>query len=121
MKFTKSPQQLIDLFDKMSPLTAGVEPRKMFGYPALFVNGHLFSGLHGKDMILRLSELDRLKLIKIGAKIFEPMPGHKMKEYAVVPDSILKKPVALRRWIAKSLSYARTLPPKSPKRKIIKK
>lgn len=31
----------------------------MFGYPACFVNGHIFMGLYREDMIVRLSEEDR--------------------------------------------------------------
>ena len=32
----------------------GVEQRKMFGYPALFVRGNMFAGLVRDTMILRL-------------------------------------------------------------------
>ena len=56
MAWTKSPQSLIDLFDKSVPSGAGVTRRKMFGYPAAFANGNLFIGLHQNDFIMRLSE-----------------------------------------------------------------
>ena len=36
MAWTKSPQSLIDLFDKSVPPGANISRRKMFGYPAAF-------------------------------------------------------------------------------------
>jgi hypothetical protein len=42
MAWTKSPQSVIDLFDKSVPSGVTVSRRKMFGYPAAFANGNLF-------------------------------------------------------------------------------
>ena len=90
MAWRKSPQRLIDLFDAIVPSGTGIERRKMFGYPAAFVNGNLFAGLHQEDFILRLDEPGREALIRdCGAGIFEPMPGRRMREYVVVPAAIL--------------------------------
>jgi TfoX/Sxy family transcriptional regulator of competence genes len=61
MAWTKSPQSLIDLFDKSVPPSATVSRRKMFGYPAAFANGNLFIGLHQNDFIVRVSEEDRVR------------------------------------------------------------
>jgi TfoX/Sxy family transcriptional regulator of competence genes len=53
----------------------------MFGYPAVFVNGNLFAGLHQENFILRLSEAHRTALCsQHGAQLFEPMPGRRMRE-----------------------------------------
>jgi len=38
--WTKSPQSLIDLFEKSVPSGTSVSRRKMFGYPAAFANGN---------------------------------------------------------------------------------
>jgi hypothetical protein len=53
MAWTKSPQSLVDLFDKSVPSGAGVTRRKMFGYPAAFADGNLFIGRHQNDFIMR--------------------------------------------------------------------
>jgi len=66
MAWTKSPQSLIDLFDKSVPSSVTVSRRKMFGYPAAFANGNLFIGLHQNDFIMRLSSQERRLLGQFG-------------------------------------------------------
>ncbi len=117
MQWKKSPPALVELFASVVP-GEPAEQRKMFGYPAAFVNGNLFMALHQEDFILRLSEAERAKLLKVnGARPFEPMPGRKMGEYVVVPASILKNEKDLRKWIGRSLQYAASLPQKTKKAK----
>jgi hypothetical protein len=41
VKWQKSPQDLIDLFASVMPGPPAVQ-RKMFGYPAGFINGNMF-------------------------------------------------------------------------------
>ena len=85
----------------------------MFGYPAAFVNGNMFSSLFQSSMILRLSELDRAACAsQFGARLFEPMPGRPMREYVEVPPQILKSPTLLDTWLRKARDYAAALPPK---------
>ena len=55
MKWQKSSQGLIDLFESVMPGPPAVQ-RKMFGYPAGFVNGNMFMGLFQESMILRLPD-----------------------------------------------------------------
>ena len=113
MKWRKSPQELIDLFERVLP-GPPAETRKMFGYPAAFVNGNLFMGLHQEDLLLRLPEGAREKLLGMdGARVFEPMPGRPMREYVVVPPALLSSPAKLEGWVAKALAYGASLPPKS--------
>jgi TfoX/Sxy family transcriptional regulator of competence genes len=97
----------------------GVEPRKMFGYPAAFVNGNLFAGLHSGGLVLRLPEAERVAFLErvAGAKPFEPMPGRPMREYVVGPESLAAKPTDVRAWMRKALAYGATLPAKSAGRK----
>jgi TfoX/Sxy family transcriptional regulator of competence genes len=67
--------------------------------------------------MLRLSEADRTRFLKqAGTRLFEPMPGHPMKEYVEVPDTLLKKPAELRKWVKKGFVYAEGLPPKVKKK-----
>ncbi len=118
MKFEKSSPEFMEFFAKIAPVGPDIEQKKVFGYPACFVNGNMFTGLHGNSMILRLGETERQQFMQMHeAHIFEPMPGHSMKEYVVVPQSVLDDKTLLTSSIAKSLDYARTLPPKIKKPK----
>jgi len=113
----KSPPELVELFHDVFPPEPATA-RQMFGYPAGFVNGNMFVGLHQESFIVRLGEGDREALLKIdGAKTFEPMAGRPMKEYVVLPGSILSSKPKLMRWVAKALDYGKSLPPKRPKAK----
>jgi TfoX/Sxy family transcriptional regulator of competence genes len=113
MQWRKSPQQLIDLFVSVIPDPPAVE-RKMFGYPAAFVNGNMFMSLFQDDMILRLPESLREDFLKVdGAKIFEPMPGRPMREYVAVPPQVLADKKKLAAWVSRALDYGTSLKPKS--------
>lgn len=110
MAWTKSPQSLIDLFDKSVPSGAGITRRKMFGYPAVFANGNLFIGLHQNDFIMRLSEKDRARFsAEFGERIFEPMKGRPMREYVRLPEELLNDGRKRATWIKRSLQYAETV------------
>ncbi len=116
MHWRKSPQQLIDTFEAVVPGPPAT-PRKMFGYPAAFVNGNMFMGLFQEDMILRLPEAERTELLKVGARIFEPMPGRLSREYIAVPPALLANHEKLRPWVAKALEYGASLKSKTGRSK----
>ncbi len=103
-----------------SEATAGLgESRKMFGYPAAFVNGNMFAGLHEIGLVLRLPEIERRAFLKLeGASRFEPMPGRFMKEYVVAPAGMVDDPATVARWVRRAFAYGSSLPPKaaSPRR-----
>ena len=112
-RWTKSPPALIEAFAAALPDDPRVEPRAMFGYPAAFANGHLFTGLHQDDWMVRLGDAERAKLLALpGAKPFEPTPGRRMREYAVLPAAVAAERRAARRWVAKALAYVAGLPAK---------
>ena len=113
MKWQKSPQGLIDLFESVMPGPPAVQ-RKMFGYPAGFVNGIMFMGLFQESMILRLPVGPREEFLKVfGAKLFEPMAGRPMREYAAVPQSVMRDEKELKTWVRKAFEYGASLKPKS--------
>jgi TfoX/Sxy family transcriptional regulator of competence genes len=115
MAWKKASAELVATFNSVLP-GPPAEPRQMFGYPCAFVNGNMFMGLHEERMILRLAEDDRKRLLGVrGASVFEPMQGRPMKEYVVVPASVLGDDGALRGWVSQSLGYASSLPKKKKK------
>jgi TfoX/Sxy family transcriptional regulator of competence genes len=121
-KFTKSPPEMVALFERVTAGLPMIETRKMFGYPAAFVNGQMFASLFGDAFILRLPDDRREAFIQAhGAHLFEPMPGRPMREYVEVPPALLKRAKELDDWLAQGLAYAQSLPPKSAKAKRLKK
>ncbi len=70
-------------------------------------------GLFVKQFFLRLGENDRGELLRIeGASEFDPMGGRPMREYVVLPDSMLEDQDELQSWLTRSIGYTRSLPPK---------
>jgi TfoX/Sxy family transcriptional regulator of competence genes len=117
MKWRKTPEELVNTFQVALPEDARVERRKMFGYPCAFVNGNMFTGLHQENLIVRLAEEDRQKLVnQKGAEIFAPFPGRLMKEYVSLPADIIGNTKDLKGWMRRSLEYAAALPSKGAKK-----
>src|SRR5882724_11179814 len=118
MAWTKSPQALIDLFDKAVPASANVSRRQMFGYPAAFANGNLFIGLHQNDFIIRLSAEDRTRFsARYGERTFEPMKGRPMREYVRLPEQLLTDARRRAPWLQRSLQFAEAISSRPRSRK----
>ena len=113
MKLRKSPEALVAIFDQVMPRPPATK-RKMFGFPAGFINGNMFMGLFEESMILRLPGELREELIQLhGAKPFAPMAGRVMKEYVVVPERLIHDREQLSSWAGKALAYGESLEPKT--------
>jgi TfoX/Sxy family transcriptional regulator of competence genes len=109
----KTSPELVAAFHKALPPSPRVTRRPMFGYASAFVNGNMFAGTFQDAIVVRLAEGDRVALLKVkGAAPFEPM-GRPMKEYVVVPASVVATPKALSAWIERGHRYALALPAKS--------
>ncbi|HEX6513452.1 MAG TPA: TfoX/Sxy family protein [Chloroflexota bacterium] len=116
MDWAKSPPELAALFDQVAPTAPAVQRRQMFGYPAAFVNGNMFAGLHQANLVLRLPEPALAEfLAQNDARPFEPMPGRPMRGYAVAPPALLADKPALSAWLERAFEAAAQLPPKEKK------
>ena len=114
-KWRAAPEALVRRFSEAIQTVPEAQVRKMFGYPAAFLNGNMFTGLFQEAMFLRLSPEDRASLLKQGhAKPFEPMPGRPMREYVVLPPAIVSSDADLHGWLEKARTYACSLPAKGP-------
>ena len=112
----KSPPALVKAFEAAAGSLRGVERRKMFGYPAVFVNGNMFAAFHRDGMVLRLGDGDRDRFLEQpGAKPFVAM-GRPMKQWVLVPSAVLRSKPRLRAWLGKALAYGRSLPAKAARR-----
>ncbi len=111
------PQAKLDLYEKLVVAFPEVE-RKGAAMPYTSCNGHMFSFLtkDGK-LALRLPDEPREAFIKkFKTKLCE-QHGTVMKEYVVVPDTLLKKTAELKKHFRASLDYVSSLKPKATTRK----
>jgi TfoX/Sxy family transcriptional regulator of competence genes len=116
-KLPRPTQETKDYFVSIVPDHPAVSIRPMFGQLSAFVNGNMFMGIFGEDVLVRLPEEDREKVLGAGGRVFEPMPGRPMREYVVLPDDWRDDSKRVREWAARSLDHADELPPKQPKKK----
>lgn len=103
-------------FDSLIPEEAGVHIRPMFGNLAGFINGHMFAGVFGADVFVRLPEAERTELLSApGAAPFAPLEGRPLKEYVLLPSAWRDDPERARDWVARSLEWAASLPARERK------
>ena len=114
MAWKKSPAELVAAFERLVP-AGGVERRQMFGYPAAFVAGNMFAGLHEDRFVLRLDEAGCAEAKRLGATDFEPMPGRAMKGWVVLPSRFLADDAQGSRWIDRAHRHVATMPAKKKK------
>lgn len=116
MAWKKADPKDVERFTQALPKHAHAIPRKMFGYPACFVNGHFFTGLHEDNVVLRLPGNLKPKLGGLAdACVFDPMrTGRGMKDWWVIPPAIARDNQALTRLLGAAFIEIDKLPPKIP-------
>lgn len=112
----KPPPELAERFTDAVADLPGAEVRKMFGYPAGFANGHLFTGVYASSWFVRLPDDQRAELADAGGTAFQPMPGRPMREYLVLPATLAEDAVAAAPWLTRALEYVQQLPPKTKRK-----
>jgi hypothetical protein len=115
MAWTKSPLWLVELFDQCLGADPIIERRKMFGYPAAFVQGNMVGGLFEDSVILRLPPEAAQ-----GLAPFQPMPGRSMGSYVLAPEELMDDEEGLAALIAQAIAYTASLPPKEKKPRKVK-
>src|ERR1700716_4338845 len=102
-------------FARVVPDEPAVTLKPMFGQLSGFVNGNMFVGIFGEDLFVRLPEDEITVVKKQGGRDIEPMAGHRMGGYVIVPGNWrVKPPTAL---IKRALEVTRQMPAKTPKKK----
>ncbi|MHB0874638.1 MAG: TfoX/Sxy family protein [Anaerolineae bacterium] len=116
MAWPKPSPELTALLDAaVQPFPA--ERKTMFGCPAYFVNGNMFTGVFANDLFVRLPDKERGEAIaSFGEQaVFEPVAGRPMREYVVLPPAVVGDSSALRAWLSLSHAFASSIAAKSPK------
>jgi TfoX/Sxy family transcriptional regulator of competence genes len=115
MKMPKPSEQAKAAFTSLVPDDPSITLRPMFGNLAAFVNGNMVSGLFGEDLFVRLPDDEAAQVRRQGGRPFEPMPGHAMSGYVMVPAAWQKEPDSVRAWIDLAVTLTRAMPAKAKK------
>ncbi len=118
MEKWKNPSQKLRTLLEFALSSFDCQKKTMFGAPVFTVNHNMFAGIHGDNIFVRLSEADRKEIATLSALPFEPMPGHIMKEYMVLPESLYQNPKLLEEWLKRAYDFVASLPPKEPNRRV---
>jgi len=111
-KTGKIPPEKLELYEKLVATIPAIE-RKGAGHPYTSVNGHMFTYLDQTGTLgIRLpnEELEDF-LKKYKTKLFESY-GVVKKDWATVPDALLKITKELAKYLKVSYEYVKTLKPK---------
>src|SRR5580704_16719680 len=117
MAARKKQASTVELYEALIRTLPKVE-RKGDANPYTSLNGNMFTLLHqSQTLAIRLPTEEREKFLKkYKTTLFEAY-GAVMKEYVRVPDDLLGKTGELRKYLAISYEYAKTLKPKPTTRK----
>jgi hypothetical protein len=76
----------------------------------------MFCGIFGEELMVRLPETEIAAVKKQGGRDFEPMAGHKMSGYVIVPGDWRTRPAPAVALIKKALAHTRAMPAKAAKK-----
>ena len=113
MKLIKPSPGLIAEFKAVVAQLPQGEPRKMFGYDAVFVNGNMAVGLWQNTCVVKVSESDQAKLLESGkGQPFAPMKGRVMSGWVELSEELAHDPEELLAWSQRAVRFIAGLPPK---------
>ena len=88
-----------------------VTERKMFGGLAFMLDGHMFVGIIGEELMLRLGQEGADRALARPHVREMDFTGRVMKGYVYVGSAGLQGR-SLRAWVQRAADFVRTLPPK---------
>jgi len=117
MKMPRPSEDAKAAFTRLVPDEPAITLKPMFGQLSAFVNGNMFCGIFGDELVVRLPEAERAAVKKQGGRDFEPVAGHKMGGYVMVPGDWRARPAPALALIKRSLALTRAMPAKAAKKK----
>ena len=102
---------------RVLPPSSSITEKKMFGGVAFLIDGKMFVGVAGNDLMVRVgAEAHAAALAK---KHVRPMDftGRPLTGYVFVGVAGTRTARALSAWVRESLRFVATLPAKAPKRR----
>ena len=110
------PVENLDLYVRLLETNPNIE-LKGASMPYTSLNGNMFTFLSELGVGIRLPKDVREEFLKkYHSKLYEAH-GTILKEYVAVPDKLLKNTFELKKYLDLSYEYAKTLKPKSSKKK----
>ena len=91
----------------------GLTEKKMFGGMAFLAGGHMFCGVNGEDLVVRVGPAawgDALARRHVRPMDFTGKP---LTGYVYVAPAGVRTAASLKAWVDRGLEFARTLPPKT--------
>lgn len=91
---------------------------KMFGGLCWTVNGNMAVGVMKSELLVRVPDADFDTLLKEpGARTFDFMPGRTPRGIVMVGGSGIATKPSLKKWVARGVTFAESLPAKKAKTK----
>lgn len=94
---------------------SGISERAMFGGLAFLVDGKMFVGISGLDLMARVGPEQYLDALAMPGVRQMDFTGRPMKGYVYVGPPALEKDQDLEAWVAWCVTYVATLPKKASK------
>lgn len=91
---------------------AGISERKMFGGLAFMADGHMFVGILGDTLMVRVGPDEYAKALAMPHVREMDFTGRPMKGYVFVVPEGFESDQALQHWVLLGLAFAGSLPPK---------
>jgi TfoX/Sxy family transcriptional regulator of competence genes len=104
-------EHLADRVRDAIPGGTEVTERKMFGGLAFLLNGHMFAGIVGSELMVRLGHDAAQQALQRDHVREMDFTGRPMKNMIFVQPAGLDRP-ALEQWITQATDHARALPRK---------
>jgi hypothetical protein len=108
-------EDLADRIREVVPAGAEVTERKMFGGLAFLLEGHMFAGVVGSELMVRIGAEATQRALELDHVREMDFTGRPAKTMIFVQPAGLDGP-ALERWVTAAAGYARTLPSRRPYR-----
>src|SRR5215469_3328378 len=108
-------EDLADRAREVMPADAEVTERKMFGGLAFLLQGHMFAGIVGSELMVRLGYEAAQRALERDHVREMDFTGRPMKNMIFVEPAGLRGQ-ALERWVTAAADHVRTLPPRRPTR-----
>lgn len=87
--------------------------KEMFGGIGFLIRGNMACGVHDREMIVRVGpEGHNAALKEAHVRPFDLSGGRPARGWVLVKPSGLKTEAALKKWVDRGLTFARSLPPK---------
>ena len=98
--------------ESVSALGLAVDERKMFGGLAFMLDGHMFSGIVGDELMLRLGPEGTARALREANVREMDFTGRPMKGMVFLAPGRMRA-TTLQGWLERAAGFTRTLPPKA--------